>query len=268
MRFPRKKSNELRARDKRPYTPTCARSFSFSWQLLLCFDLSCKPLEMLKELSRSDAGEYNPSAHYSCEPSGGCFQSAHHFGHLRTLRLRCRVQQPRLLLRMRYLNCLFDDALKRGLWRYGRVSPCMGHRAIFKNISAAGRLRYLWASVDQTDRANRIDVVAAEFHRTLPQCGRAHELEESLRSGQEIVALPQNQIKLLPRDRQKVQAHCQGNGACDDTAVGPVRAHRLCDIHSGRANRGHQGEIIRRDVSARQQREQQQLRASAGRPLR
>ena len=63
MRFPRKKSNELRARDKRPYTPTCARSFSFSWQLLLCFDLSCKPPEMLKELFRSDAGEYNPSAH-------------------------------------------------------------------------------------------------------------------------------------------------------------------------------------------------------------
>jgi len=23
-------------------------------------------------------------------------------------------------------NCLFDGALKRGLWRYGRVSPCMG----------------------------------------------------------------------------------------------------------------------------------------------
>ena len=69
---------------------------------------------------------------------------------------------------MRYFNCLFDDALKRGLWRYGRVSPYMGRRAIFKNISADGRVRYLWASVDQTDRANRIDVVAAEFHRTLP----------------------------------------------------------------------------------------------------
>src|SRR5262249_53610860 len=38
------------------------------------------------------------------------------------------------------------------------------------------------ASVDQTDRANRIDVVAAEFQRMLPQCNRAHETEESLRS--------------------------------------------------------------------------------------
>ena len=73
----------------------------------------------------------------------------------------------------------------------------MGRRAIFKNISADGRARYL-ASVDQTDRTNRIDVVAAEFHRMLPQCSRAHEPEESLRSGQEIVALPQNQIKVLP----------------------------------------------------------------------
>src|SRR5262249_7587156 len=80
---PVRKANELRARDKRPYTSTCARSFSFSWQLLLYFDLSCKPPEMLKELSCSDAGEYNPSAHYSCEPSGDCFQSAHQFGHLR-----------------------------------------------------------------------------------------------------------------------------------------------------------------------------------------
>src|SRR5262249_32089755 len=62
----------------------------------------------------------------------------------------------------------------------------------------------IFASVDQTDRANRIDVVAAKFHRTLPQCGRAHEPEESLRSGQEIVALPQNEIKVFPRDRQKV----------------------------------------------------------------
>jgi hypothetical protein len=45
-------------------------------------------------------------------------------------------------------NCLFDDALKRGLWRLldGRVSPCMGRRAIFKNISADGRVRYLCVS--------------------------------------------------------------------------------------------------------------------------
>src|SRR5262249_35873567 len=91
------------------------------------------------------------------------------------------------------------------------------------------------------------------------------EPEEGLRSGQEIVALPQNQIKVLPRDRRKVQARCQRNGACGDTAVGAVRAHHPCDIHSGRANRRHQGEIIRRDVSARQQREQQQSRARAGR---
>src|SRR5262249_4839543 len=39
-----------------------------------------------------------------------------------------------------------DDALKRSLWRYGRVSPRMGRRAIFKNISADGRLRYLCVS--------------------------------------------------------------------------------------------------------------------------
>ena len=45
-------------------------------------------------------------------------------------------------------NCLFDGALKRGLWRLldGRVSPCMGRRAIFKNISADGRVRYLCVS--------------------------------------------------------------------------------------------------------------------------
>ena len=45
-------------------------------------------------------------------------------------------------------NCLFDGALKRGLWRLldGRVSPCVGRRAIFKNISADGRVRYLCVS--------------------------------------------------------------------------------------------------------------------------
>src|SRR5215469_18147493 len=80
----------------------------------------------------------------------------------------------------------------------------------------------IFASVDQTDSANRVNVVAAEFHRMLPQCGRAHEAEESLRSGQEIVALPQNQIKVLPRDRQKVQTRCKRNGAWGDTAVGAV----------------------------------------------
>src|SRR5262245_34352434 len=53
----------------------------------------------------------------------------------------------------RHLNCLFDDALKRGLWRYGRVSPCMRRRA--PTTASA-----IFASVDQTDRANRIDVVA------------------------------------------------------------------------------------------------------------
>src|SRR5262249_56207809 len=115
----------------------------------------------------------------------------------------------------KHLNCLFDDALKRGLWRLldGRVSPCMGAGQSSKTSGrTAGSA--IFASVDQTDRANRIDVVAAEFHRTLPPCGRAHEPEESLRSGEEIVALPQNQIKVLPCDRQKVQARCQSNGAC------------------------------------------------------
>src|SRR5262249_45437356 len=95
----------------------------------------------------------------------------------------------------------------------------------------------IFASVDQTDRANCINVVSAEFDRMLPQCGRAHEPEESLRSGQEIVALPQNQIKVLPRDRQKVQARCQRNGAWGDAAVGAVRAHGLRDSHPGRASR-------------------------------
>ena len=40
----------------------------------------------------------------------------------------------------KHLNCLFDGALKRGLWRYGRVSHSMGRR------SADGRLRYLCVS--------------------------------------------------------------------------------------------------------------------------
>src|SRR5262245_16622865 len=98
-------------------------------------------------------------------------------------------------------NCLFDGALKRA---FGNTAACLPVWGAGAPTAASA----IFASVDQTDRANRIDVVAAEFHRTLPQCGRAHELEESLRSGQELVALPQNQIKVLPRDRQKVQARC------------------------------------------------------------
>src|SRR5262249_41537065 len=103
-------------------------------------------------------------------------------------------------------------------------------------------------SVDQTDRADRIDIVAAEFRRALPQRDRAHKPEESLRSRQEIVALPQNQIEVLPRERQKVQPRCQRYGARGDTTVGTIRAHRLRDIHSGRADGVHQDEIICRNI--------------------
>src|SRR5215472_17256607 len=222
---------------------------------------------MLKELFRSDAGEYNPSAHTLVSLRGiGANRlinsdMCERYGYVAVYNSRacyfgCETLTACLMTRRK--GAFGDTAACLPVWGTGQSSKTSAPPAAFA----------IFASVDLTDRANRIDIVAAEFHRTLPQCGRAHEPEESLRSGQEIAALPQNQIKVLPRDRQKVQARRQRNGACGDTAVGAVRAHRLCDIHSGRANRRDQGEIIRRDVSARQQCEQQQLRASAGRSLR
>ena len=58
-------------------------------------------------------------------------------------------------------NCLFDGALKRAFGDTAACPPVWGRRS----ATAASAV---FASVDQTDRANRIDVVAAEFHRTLP----------------------------------------------------------------------------------------------------
>ena len=98
---------------------------------------------------------------------------------------RQRLFSIRCLATISAPNCLFDAALKRA---FGDTAACLPVWGAGAPTAASA----IFASVDQTDRANRIDVVAAEFHRTLPQCGRAHELEESLRSGQEIVALPQN----------------------------------------------------------------------------
>jgi hypothetical protein len=60
-------------------------------------------------------------------------------------------------------------------------------------------------SVDQAHLADCADVVPAELQGALAKDSGAHKAEQRLRSGQEIIALPQHEIEMLPGQREEFQ---------------------------------------------------------------
>src|SRR4029077_18231947 len=81
------------------------------------------------------------------------------------------------------------------------------------------------------------DVVALELRGALAERRSAEEINQRLRSGQEIVALAQRQVEMLPGQRDEIEPGGQRHGAGGDAAIGASDANRLRDVGSGRAGR-------------------------------
>ena len=119
-----------------------------------------------------------------------------------------------------------------------------------------------------SDASGRGDVVALKLRSAFAKRRRADEIGQCLRSGQEIVALAQRQVEILPDQRDEIEPGGQRHRAGGDAAIGAFHAHRLRHVGVGRARRLERVQRFEGDAGSRQQRQQQKLRAGTLRPQR